>query len=267
MRARAGYFACVEYLDELLDDMLRMLEAEGLLENTIVVYCSDHGELAGEHGLWWKHSWHEAATRVPFFIETPGHRAGESAPTDVDTPVSLIDVFPTLAGLAGVDTPEDVDGVDLSGAVETGGEPDRRPVVSDNLVGRWGDGTEFRMVRAGDYKYVHFRDAPPLLFDLAEDPVETENLAGEATGADREALEELRAFAEDTVDFDAVESEMNAYKQGFPRIPEERQLSIPKGTGNAYHLPDGRIIDADAVLYHPHVLTDRPETAFDDYPG
>ena len=266
MRARAAYFACVDYLDELLDDFLAMLERHQLLDDTIVLYCSDHGELAGEHGVWWKHSWHEAATRVPLFVQTPAHREKTDSASTVETPVSLIDVFPTLCGLAGVDPPADIDGVDLSEAVETGAEPDRRPVVSDNFMPRWGDGTEFRMVRDGDYKYVGFRDAQELLFDLSDDPLETTNLALDATDDDRDALDRLRQFVSETVDFDQLEEDMKSVKDSFPRIPDERRLSIPKGTGNAYHLPDGRIIDADATLYQPHVLTDYPENAFEDYP-
>ena len=58
-RARAGYFACVDYLDEILGDFLATLERDGLLDNTIVVYATDHGEMGGEHGLWYKKTWFE----------------------------------------------------------------------------------------------------------------------------------------------------------------------------------------------------------------
>ena len=54
MRARAAYFAGVSYLDEVIGDLLLRLEHDGLLENTIIVYTTDHGEMAGEHGVWWK---------------------------------------------------------------------------------------------------------------------------------------------------------------------------------------------------------------------
>jgi choline-sulfatase len=70
LRTRAGYFACVDYLDEILGDLLLLLARDGLLENTIIVYASDHGELAGEHGLWDKYVWHEASIRAPWLIST-----------------------------------------------------------------------------------------------------------------------------------------------------------------------------------------------------
>jgi len=100
MLARAAYFACVDTLDEILGDFLAILDRDGLLDDTILVYTSDHGELCGEHGLWWKNSWHEAAARVPFIISTPQHRTGELPASRPDLPVSLGDLFPTLCGLA-----------------------------------------------------------------------------------------------------------------------------------------------------------------------
>jgi choline-sulfatase len=263
-RARAAYFACIDYLDEILGDLLATLDREGFLDDTIVVYASDHGELAGEHGLWWKHTWHEAAARVPFFVQTPAHRSGDRDPAAIETPASLADLYPTLCGLTGVDYPADLDGVDLSTAVETGAEPDRGPVFCDNLMPRWGEGTEFRMIRDGDYKYVGFRDAPEILFDLSADPLEQENLAPAAEGEDADALDRMRSVLAETMDFDAAEEERLRDEQA---LAENHRLAIPKGTRNAYHMPDGTVVDADTPLYRPHVLTEDPDVAFDDYPG
>ena len=61
LKARAAYFACVDHLDEIIGDFLALLERDGLLDNTIVVYASDHGEMAGEHGMWWKSSFFEGS--------------------------------------------------------------------------------------------------------------------------------------------------------------------------------------------------------------
>jgi choline-sulfatase len=261
MRARAAYFACVDYLDEVIGDLLATLERDGLLENTIVVYTSDHGELAGEHGLWWKQSWHEASARVPWFIQLPEQRAGRSSPGSITAPVSLADLFPTLCGLAGVSAPDDLDGADLSKSVHSGTEPDRGPVFSDKLLPNWGAGTEFRMVREGRYKYVGFRDAPELLFDLDADPLEQKNLA--AGNEESEALIHLRRTVARTMDFDAAEAERLRDKEES----EEYLLKIPRGTGNAYLLPDGRLISAETTLYHPEVLAEDPSEAFADQPG
>ena len=263
-RARAAYFACVDFLDEVLGDFIGALERDGTLDNTIVVYASDHGELAGEHGLWWKHTWHEAATRVPLFVRTPAHRRGDVEPTTVRTPTSLADLFPTLCGLADVPFPDDLDGTDLSAIVEAGGEPERTPVVCDNLVPRWGEGTEFRMVRDGDYKYVAFRNAPELLFDLSVDPLEQQNLAPDPTGPDRDALERLQSFVDGTMDFEAAATERRRAR----RLQEEFTLDARtiSASGNCYLAPDGRVVDADEPLYDPTVVVDDPARAFDDYP-
>lgn len=264
-RARAAYFACVDFLDDVIGEFLATLERDGLLEDTIVVYTSDHGELAGEHGLWWKHTWHEAATRVPLFVRTPAHRRGDRDPATVETPTSLADLFPTLCGLAGIDAPADLDGTDLSPSIRTGEEPDRGPVVCDNLVPRWGDGTEFRMVRDGEYKYVGFRDAPELLFDLGTDPLERDNLAPEATGDDREALERLRRFVAETMDFEAAERE----RERDSRLQAEYALDAApaSASGNCYLTTDGTVVDADEPLYDPNVVIADPAATFDDYPA
>jgi choline-sulfatase len=264
MKARAGYFACVDYLDEIIGDVLSTLEREGFLENTIVVYASDHGEVNGEHGQWWKQAYWESSSRVPWYVQTPAQRSGDAEAHAVETPVSLTDLFPTLCGLVDVDAPGDVDGVDLSGAVRTGAEPERGPVVCDKFNDNWGADVEWRLVRDGRYKYVAFRDAPELLFDLDSDPLETENLAPDATGEDREALQRLRAHVEETVDWEEIAARREADCEEFE---EEHSLGMPTGTGNAYHLSDGRVVDAMTPIYHPHVLTDNPERAYEDYPG
>ncbi|HDS74225.1 MAG TPA: hypothetical protein ENN56_01660 [Firmicutes bacterium] len=265
MRARAAYFACVDYLDEILSDFLTLLDADGFLENTIIVYTTDHGELAGEHGLWWKNSWHEAATRVPWFIQTPEHRSGAIAPRDVDTPVSLADLFPTLAGLCGVETPSDIDGIDLSNSVIDSGEPAQRPVFCDALTPRWGAGTEFRMVRDGTWKYVAFRNAPPILIDLESDPYEQHSLAGTADASveAKDAERRLAKIVAESIDFDDVEAERLRDEQ----LTKEHALRIKPGYRNMYLLADGRLIDADREIYEPPVLSDDPATTFADFPG
>jgi len=263
MRARAGYFACVDYLDEVLGDLLSTLDRENRLENTIIVYTSDHGEMNGEHGQWWKQAYWEASTRVPWFVQLPDQRSGERDPAGIETPVNLIDLFPTLCGLAGLDAPEDVDGMDLAESVRTGTEPERGPVVSNKFSDNWGEDVEWRLVRDGRYKYIAFRNAPELLFDLEADPLETRNLALDAEGEDREALERLRAYVEETVDWTAIAEQ----RERDQREGEQHELGIPTGTGNAYHLPDGRVVDAMTPLYCPHVLAENPERVYGDYPG
>jgi len=266
MRARAAYFANVSYLDEVIGDLLLRLDSDGLLDDTIIVYTTDHGEMAGEHGVWWKNGWYEACTRVPFIVSLPEQRTDAEPARVVTTSVGLTDLFPTLCGFAGADGPEDLDGVDLSAVVRGEASPAERPIFCDALNPRWGAGTEFRMIRWRQYKYVLFRDAPPLFFDLAADPGEQRNLLDhELSDADSEALAYLAGVAADTMDFEAAEWE-RLVRDGD--LKELYAQDLPRASGNLYLFPDGRLINADDVmLYAPTVLTDDPAVAFGDWPG
>lgn len=264
-RARAAYFACVEYFDEIVGDFLATLERDGHLENTVVIYTSDHGELAGEHGLWWKHTWHEAAAKVPMLVQTPGHRAGDRESATVETPVGLIDLFPTICDLADVAPPDGIDGTSLVHTVADGQEPHRGPVVCDNFTDRWGEGTAFRMAREDQYKYVRFEDAPPLFFDLAKDPLEQRNLAdsgAELTAAQADARDRLAGYVRESVDFEAVRERRADGATLAEEFPLEAEVA--SASGNCYLLPRGEVVDADAPLYEPVVVTDDPDGTFRD---
>lgn len=251
MKARAAYFACVSYLDEIIGDLLARMEGSGLLENTVIVYTSDHGEMAGEHGVWWKQGWYEACTRVPLIFSLPGQRRGQLPPKTLSTPVGLVDLLPTLAGLAGAPCPPGLDGADLSGSL-TGDAPlPERPIFCDNLMPRWGQGTEFRMIRQGRYKYVRFREAPPLMFDLAEDPGEQVDLCRHPAGPAAAARRDLARLAEETMDFDQAQQE-RLVRDG--KLAEQYGLDLPPSTGNLYLMPSGNLVNAEDVLYRPTVI-------------
>jgi len=258
MYARASYFACVSYLDEIIGDLLMRLEHSGLLDNTIVVYSTDHGEMAGEHGVWWKNGWYEACTRVPLIVSLPDQRSGDLAAASSSTPVGLVDLFPTLTALAGVEAPHGLSGVDISAAVQgTGSAPDR-PVFCDGLTPRWGAGTEFRMIRQGQYKYVHFRQAPPLAFDLANDPAEQCNLLRDGGRLPPE-VENLATFAAASIDFDAAECE-RLERDG--ELGEQYAQNVGPSTGNLYLMPSGQLVNAEDTLYDPTTVAGALTDAF-----
>ncbi|MDE0079685.1 MAG: sulfatase-like hydrolase/transferase [Caldilineaceae bacterium] len=252
MKARAAYFACVDYLDEILGDLLHLMERDGLLENTVIVYTSDHGEMAGEHGMWWKNSWHEAAARVPLIIQTPAQRRGDSSGARLDTPVSLADLFPTLCGLADIEAPEGLEGRDLSEAVTTGAEIPAEPVFVDNPLPRWGEGSEHRVVRMGQHKFVRFRGMRPhLLFDLEADPLEQRNLLESGTETEHAVGRSLKTLIDSSWDFDAAEAQRQKDEEAL------RRNSLRAGSsrhGNCYKMPDGRVVAADTPLYSPTVV-------------
>ncbi|RQH00778.1 sulfatase family protein [Natrarchaeobius oligotrophus] len=262
MEARASYFACVDFVDEVIKDLLTTLENDGLLENTIVVYTSDHGDMIGEYSSWDKHIWHDESTRVPLSIQLPEHRSNGLPAKQVSTPVSLIDLYPTLCGLTNVARPNGLDGHDLSESIRSGEEPDREPVYVDYLTPLSNDDMEYRMIRDGRYKYVKFRTLSDFFFDLENDPHERTNILDDAGGKRASIRDQLSAAIEESLDFEAAVSS----RQKADNLIGEHKLGCPEGTGNAYHLDSGRIVDADTPLYHPHVLAEDPNEVYDDYP-
>ena len=265
LKARAAYFACVDQFDEVLGDFLALLDRDGFLDNTVIIYTSDHGELAGEHGLWWKRTYHEASTRVPLIVSLPEHRCGVIDAQAVCAPVSLGDVFPTLGGLAGVGVPEQLEGVDLSLVLRGDACPElenRSGVIVEHLSSFAGEGTEYRMIRSERYKYVAFRGCEDLAFDLINDPDEQHNLLAEDSAS--EALAELRAEVLEGFDFDDVEGALKKERQAFMKKYPSR---VTPRTANQIMLGDGRLVDADLPLEYPEVVSEKPAEDFDDWPG
>jgi choline-sulfatase len=169
-RARRGYFASVSYVDEKIGELLALLDRLGLADGTAVVFLSDHGDMLGERGLWFKMSFFEGSARVPLMLAAPGFAAGR-----VDRPVSTLDLLPTLAVLAGID----------AGALATDGERldagARSPVPMEYLA----EGSREPMValRDGRLKLAFAERDPPVLFDLEADPHERRNLAADPAHA------------------------------------------------------------------------------------
>ncbi|MBZ4023372.1 choline-sulfatase [Rhodobacter sp. TJ_12] len=203
-RARQGYFANISYLDEKIGEILDVLERGRMAEDTIVVFVSDHGDMLGERGLWFKMSFFDGSARVPLMISAPGWEAGR-----VDTPVSTLDVTPTLAVLAGIDIStlaRWTDGVDLAPIAK--GAP--RPPVPVEYAAE-ASIAPLVCLRDGRYKIMLCDADPPLLYDLEADPQELVNLANDPAHADTLArLTELAMARWDLGAFDAAVRESQA---------------------------------------------------------
>lgn len=176
-RARQGYFASISYIDEKVGELLDVLARTRMADDTIVLFVSDHGDMLGERGLWFKMNFFEPSARVPLSIALPGE-AGRR----IEEPVSTLDVMPTLAALAGVDVAEIApwtDGENLLPLMR--GHGGRGPVPMEYAA----EGTVAPMValREGPYKLVVCEADPPMLFDLGADPHERRNLAGDPVHA------------------------------------------------------------------------------------
>lgn len=183
--ARHAYYGMISFIDKKIGELLDILKETGLDENTVIVFTSDHGEMLGERGIWYKKTLFEQAVRVPLIISAPD----KFAPKKVDKNISLVDLLPTLVELVGGDVGEfrnDLDGNSLVGLME-GKDLDWNNVVycehSDNatIAPRF-------MVRKDNYKYIWCEAYPPQLFDLAADPHELKNLSGVQEYAEAEKL-------------------------------------------------------------------------------
>ena len=180
-RARHAYYAMLSHIDDRIGQILGALEASRLDTNTVVVITADHGNMLGERGLWGLRTFFEWAERVPLVFHCPAAFAAKR----VRTPVSLVDVLPTLAELAGdeetggVSGP--VDGRSLAHVLRGNDAGAPREVLAEYC----GEGVPapWFMIRRGRHKFVHCETTAPLLFDLARDPEERRDLAQDAAHA------------------------------------------------------------------------------------
>lgn len=172
-RARRAYCANISYLDEKVGELLNTLDDCGFSENTVVVFVSDHGDMLGERGLWYKMNFFEGAARIPLSICAPG----SFTPGSVSMPVSAMDVLPTLLELAGIDDQAlamPVDGISLVPAANGQIMHDR--VVASEYMAE-GSVCPMLMLRQGPWKYIYCQQDPEQLFNLHTDPLELKNLA------------------------------------------------------------------------------------------
>ncbi|MDE3238777.1 MAG: choline-sulfatase [Paracoccaceae bacterium] len=197
-RARRGYFANISYIDDKIGEILDTLERTR--QEAIVLFVSDHGDMLGERGLWFKMNFFEGSARVPLMIAAPG-----LAPQRIDTPVSSIDVAPTLCDLAGVSMAEVMPWTDGESLLPLArGTARTAPVAMEYAAeGSW---APMICLRQGRFKYIACAIDPEQLFDLEADPDERTNLA--ADPAHGETLAAFRAVAEARWDLSRFDAEV-----------------------------------------------------------
>ncbi|MFT3973114.1 MAG: choline-sulfatase [Amaricoccus sp.] len=197
--ARRGYFANISYVDAQIGALLGVLDRCGFTDDTVVVFTSDHGDMLGERGLWFKMSFREGAARVPLLLAGPG-----IAPGLEPQPVSTLDICPTLAALAGIPAAEVAPFVD--GESLAAGAAGRGPVPMEYAA----EGSESPMVclRDGRFKLSLALTDAPLLYDVVADPGETQNLADDPAHAG--TLDALLAKARARWDLAAYDAAVRA---------------------------------------------------------
>ena len=197
-RSRRAYFANISYVDERIGEVLEALRGTRQEDNTIVVFVSDHGDMLGERGLWFKMNAFEGSARVPLMVAASGLPAGR-----VDTPVSTMDLTPTLCDLAGISLDAIAKWTDGETLVPlANGVPRTSPVRIEYAAE--GSVAPLVCLRDGKFKYVSCMADPDQLFDLSSDPAELVNLATDPAHAEtRIRFAAMVARYWDLVAFDA----------------------------------------------------------------
>lgn len=173
-RARHAYYGNISYIDEWVGRLVEVLEQTGLRENTIIIVSSDHGDMLGERGLWYKMNFFENACRVPAIISAPQIYAPGRIPNNC----SLIDLLPTFVEMAGginVSTPHD--GRSLVPLLEGREQQDPDEVFGEYM----GEGSvaPIFMIKRANHKFIWCECDPNQLYDLDNDPDELNNLSGQ----------------------------------------------------------------------------------------
>jgi arylsulfatase A-like enzyme len=198
-QAIQAYSASTTFMDAQVGHVLDALDRLGLADSTIVVFTSDHGYHLGDHGLWQKMSLFERSARVPLIVASPSARRRGVAARGL---AELVDLYPTLADLAGVGPAGPLDGVSLAPMLD-----DPAATVKDAAFTQVRNGYSIRTDR---WRYTEWADGEQgaQLYDMQADPGETTNLAGEARHADtvralRARLAAYRAPRADSAPVDA----------------------------------------------------------------
>ncbi|WP_377512375.1 choline-sulfatase [Octadecabacter sp. R77987] len=202
-RSRRAYFANISYLDDKIGEILQVLK--DTRQEATILFVSDHGDMLGERGLWFKMTFFEGSARVPMMISAPDMDAGL-----VTTPVSNIDVCPTLCDLAGVSMDEVMPWTDGESLKLLGQGGTRTTPVAMEYAAE-GSNAPLVALRDGKWKYIRCNLDPDQLFDISTDPHEQNNLAN--VEKYQEALTQLRAKSQERWDlkrFDADVRESQA---------------------------------------------------------
>jgi arylsulfatase A-like enzyme len=175
----AKYYGLIACVDHNVGRQLDWIDYRNLFDRTLVIFVSDHGELAGEHGLYGKKTYHRSAMHVPLLVRYPKRFPRGHVVYNLVDPA--VDTMPTLLECCGFPIPEEVQGTSYLPLLEGSDSPIREAVFYEILMEK--DGPEKypvpeRGVRTLDWLYVRNRETPLVLYDLSADPLEMENLIG-----------------------------------------------------------------------------------------
>ena len=190
-RARAAYAGLVYRTDAMIGQILHALVENGLDDNTLIIYTSDHGDMQGEHGLFWKHVFYEESVRVPLILSwagrIPPQQRCQQVVSALDVAATMLDAMeaPSLPNSAGRSFLSQIEGLHEVPAWEN-------VAFSEYCTDKFGppEGAYHRMIRREEWKYIHYHEHPSQLFNLREDPDELFDRSGDP--GCRSILQDLR---------------------------------------------------------------------------
>lgn len=231
-RARAAYYGMIEYIDGLAgnvyDQWKRYLKDSG--REGLFVYFSDHGDQVGERMLFGKQTFYEGSVRIPLIFEGIGISEGKR----VDSPVSIMDLGPTLCDIAEAKYPPNRDGISIRDWLTGTGKPGRYVMSEFADRGSGGRITPGRMIRKGRWKFISyaFYEKDDILYDIQSDPDEQRNVIGEHP----EMAEELRRKCKENWDVDSIIGVCKRLDENVEFLSEYfRDMDEPAGARQPVH--------------------------------
>jgi arylsulfatase A-like enzyme len=228
------YYGMVESLDIEFKRILDALDRAGVADDTIVCYSSDHGDMLGSHGYKAKRWPHEESARVPLMIRYPRTIRAGRVLSDV---FSTVDVYPTLAGLAGVRQPSGIDGLDYSSFLTGKSSKPPRDWAFLSMIYAYVPWPGWRAIRSHEHTYARTVNGPWLLFDTAKDPFQMKNLVDEpgsrALLAEMDKrLSNLMSETGDSWDYQATTGDYKLWLDGGHKLKgttkqEKQDLGVP----------------------------------------
>ncbi len=177
-RARAGYYGSINHIDHQVGRLLMEMERMKLLDNTLIIFTSDHGDMLGDHNLWRKTYAYEGSAHIPMIVKLPKDM-GKPACREVDAPVMLMDVMPTILDVLGLEIPDTVDGSSML-PLMMGDSSNWREYVHGEHSVCYDETNEMQYLADGKFKYVWLpRLGMEQLFDLTEGPGELRDLSSD----------------------------------------------------------------------------------------
>lgn len=226
--ALASYYGCIEWVDDAVGRILDALTYLGLADNTMIIYTSDHGEMAGEKGAWQKTLFFDASAKVPLIVRYPSRFANGR---QIEEPTGLIDLFPTICELAQVAIPEQCEGVSLMPLLD-GGMLERDGIYCESTI-LGAHELAGCMMRSGPWKYCYYLDGSEELYYMEEDASESNNLSADNRFAS--IREQLRRRV---IEF------------WMPDQQWERHMKTPKMTMEKHHYPfSNQFVSGDGVVF------------------